>query len=158
VLHARAGNPIATLVGDFATGEGIPAQRYDCVIATDVLQTIYDVRAAVRGVHDALAVGGVALVTLPGLQPIYRSDADAWGDFWRFHEQTAVRLFGEVFAPADVEVRAHGNALTAAGAIYGLAEEDLRPRDFVEDDPLRPVTVTVRAVRRSATPARPPGR
>jgi hypothetical protein len=150
VLHAVPGNPAADLVGDLASGEGIPRDRYDCMILTDVLNSIFDLPAAVRHIHAALRPGGVALMTVPGLQPLYSWDSDRWGDYWRFEEQALTRLFGDVFGKDAITVGSHGNALVAAASIYGLAVEDMRPRHFEHDDPERPVTLTVRAVRAEA--------
>lgn len=147
VLHAQAGNPQATIVGDLATGAGIPHDLYDCMVLTDVLHTIFDLPAAMRTIHDALRPGGVALVTVPALQPVCHEDRDNWGDLWRFEAQGLVRLFETVFQTEEFEVRSHGNALVAAASIYGLAREDMRPSHFDQDDPERPVTLTVRAVR-----------
>ena len=150
VLHAVPGNPAADLVADLASGEGIPSDRYDCMILTDVLNTIFDLPAAVANIHAALRPGGVALVTVPGLQPVYPADRDQWGDYWRFEEQALARLFGDVFGNDAITVGSQGNALVAAASIYGLAVEDMRPRHFAHNDPERPVTLTVRAVRAEA--------
>ena len=147
VLHAQRGNPEADIVGDLASGDGIPRDVYDCVILTDVLHTIFDLVPAVRNLRGALRPGGVALITVPALQPVCHEDRDNWGDLWRFEAQGLERLFGAVFQKGEFEVRSHGNALVAAASIYGLAREDLRPKHFERDDPERPVTLTVRAVR-----------
>jgi hypothetical protein len=34
VLHVAAGNPVATIIGDLASGEGIPMDTFDCMIVT----------------------------------------------------------------------------------------------------------------------------
>ena len=70
VLHVRAGDPWVTIVGDLATGEGVPTEAFDCIVLTQTLHLIYDVQAAVRTTHDALRPGGVVLVTLPGISQL----------------------------------------------------------------------------------------
>jgi SAM-dependent methyltransferase len=147
VLHAAEGNPQATIVGDLATGLGIPRDAFDCIILTQTLQYIYDVKAAVASCHAALKPGGVVLVTLPGISQIARWDADRWGDYWRFTPQSAVRLFGDTFGSASVQVRSHGNVLVACAFLHGLADHELTEAELSYTDPDYPVLITVRAVR-----------
>src|SRR4051794_22538187 len=42
VLHAKPGNPMATIVGDLVTGEGIPEGAFDCIVLTQTLHLIYE--------------------------------------------------------------------------------------------------------------------
>ena len=149
VLHAVSGNPKATLVADLATGKGVPTDRFDCFILTQTLPFVYDLHAAVRHAHRALAPGGVVLATFPGISQVSRYDAERWGDFWRLTEQSARRLFEETFDPADVEVEAFGNVLAAVAFLHGLADHELRPHELAHRDPAYPVLIGVRA-RRSA--------
>jgi SAM-dependent methyltransferase len=135
VLHVQEGNPIATIVGDLADGATLPADAFDCFILTQTLQSIYDVRAAVRTVHRILAPGGVLLATVPGISQIIHPDFEMWGDYWRFTTRAAERLCDEAgFAAEDVEVRAHGNVLVAASFLYGLAARELTPEELETDD------------------------
>lgn len=150
VLHATADNPGATLVGDLATGEGLPEEAYDCVICTQTLNVIFDVHGAVRSLHRLLRPGGVALVTAPGIAHSATPDRDLWGDHWRFTSASLRRLFGAVFEPGDVQVLAYGNVLTATAYLYGLAAEELRPEHFARHDPDYEVLLAVRAHRRAA--------
>jgi hypothetical protein len=146
VLHVTPGNPQATLVGNLETGEGLAGRQYDCLILTQTLHCIYDLRAAVRTLHGLLAPGGVALVTLPGISQSSRYDADRWGDFWRLTPEAAWRLFEQEFGIGEVEVAAQGNVLSAVGLLCGLAVEDLPTRAFEENDPDYPVVVHVRVI------------
>jgi SAM-dependent methyltransferase len=147
VLHAAAGNPQATLIGDLTTGSGIPERRFDCIILTQTLPFIYDVRAAVAGVHRALAPGGVVLATLPGLSQTSRVDKSEWGDYWRFTSDSARRLFGDVFGADRVDTQAHGNVLTACAFLYGFAAEELHPHELEARDEDYELLITVRARR-----------
>jgi hypothetical protein len=148
VLHAVAGNANATIVGDLATGEGIPQGRYDTVILTQVLQCVFDVQAAVRTVHGALKQDGTALVTLPAIAPISRYDAERWGEYWHFTEQSAKKLFEPWFGVSNVIVQAFGNHVVAHAYLAGMAAEELRPDELAAFDPDYPVVVTVVATRR----------
>ncbi len=147
VLHAVPGNPEANLVGDLATGAGLPTAAFDCLILTQTLHTIYDIWAAIAHSHAALKPGGVLLATLPGISQISRYDADRWGDFWRFTPAAVMGLFADVFGPAQVQVEAHGNVLVACAFLQGLAVEDLTTAELDAQDADYPLLITVRAVR-----------
>ncbi|HLL89938.1 MAG TPA: FkbM family methyltransferase [Tepidisphaeraceae bacterium] len=147
VLHATPGNRKATIVGDLATGTGIPGAAFDCVILTQVLPFLFDVRAAVATLHRALKPGGVALVTVPCISQISRYDMDRWGDFWRFTTLSAKRLFEEAFAGGTVDVQTRGNALAATAFVQGMALEDLTPAELDPVDEDYQVIITVRAVK-----------
>lgn len=147
VLHAVEGNPKATIVADLVDAPGIPDGAFDTVILTQVLQFVYDVRAALRTVHRILAPGGVLLATLPGIAKIAELENDVYGDWWRFTSISARRLAQEAFGAGSVEVEAYGNVLSAAGFLYGLGRWDLRPDELAARDPLFEVTIGVRAVK-----------
>jgi glycosyltransferase involved in cell wall biosynthesis/SAM-dependent methyltransferase len=147
VLHARPGNPEATLVGDLCSGEGIPAGAFDCVILTQVLPFVWDVPAAIATAKRALKPGGALLATAPGISQISRHDADRWGDFWRFTSQSFRRLFEEVFGPGQVEVLVFGNALSATAFLQGMAAHELRPAELDDRHPDYEVILAVRALR-----------
>src|SRR6185503_10954466 len=67
VLHAVEGNPKATIVADITTAENIPSNTFDCMIITQTLQFIYDVRTAISTIYRLLKPGGVLLTTFPGI-------------------------------------------------------------------------------------------
>src|SRR3990172_2333996 len=48
VLHVEEGNQQATLVGNLATGEGIPNNTFDCMILTQTFPFIYDMNEAIK--------------------------------------------------------------------------------------------------------------
>ena len=148
VLYASEGNADATLVGDLTTGAGIPREAFDCILLTQTLQVIYDVRAAIAGTRDALVPGGVLLASIPGISQISREDNRDWGDWWRFTARSAQRLFGEVYGDENVEVTQHGDVRVAAAFLYGLAAEDLGEEALTAPaDPDFHFLMTVRAVR-----------
>ena len=147
VLHAVPGNPQATLVGDLATGDGIPKETFDCMILTQTLLFIYDVSEAITNCYAALKPGGVLLTTFPGISQISRYDMDRWGDYWRFTTLSAKRLFEEVFPSENVEVQSYGNVLTAIAFLHGLAAKELRQKELDYHDPDYEVLITVRAVK-----------
>lgn len=147
VLHALPGNPHATLVGDLATGQGVPKEAFDCMILTQTFQFIYDVRSAITTTHAAMKPAGVLLATLSGISQISRYDMERWGDYWRFTSLSARRLFEEVFPIGNVTVEAYGNVLSAIAFLHGLAEEELSKKQLDHQDPNYEVLITVRAVK-----------
>ena len=148
ILHAVPGNPNANIVGDLSTGKGIPIEKYDCLIVTQTLHVIYDVRTAVANIHRALVPGGVALVTLPGISQLSRYDMERWGDFWRFTNLSAGRIFAELFGETNVDVIYYGNVLSAVGFLHGLPAEEFSEKELNFNDPDYQVLVCVRAEKR----------
>lgn len=151
VLHARPGNPEATIIGDLCTGEGIPEAAFDCIILTQVLSFVWDVPAALATASRALKPGGVLLVTTGGISQISRHDADNWGDFWRFTPQSIRRLFEEAFPDGEFRLQTYGNVLAATAFLHGLAAHELRQRELDEAQPDYEVILAVRAVRPEPT-------
>jgi len=147
ILHATPENPKATLIGDLATGSGIPRDTFDCILLTQVLPFIFDVGNAIATCHRALCPGGVVLATVPGISQISRYDMDRWGDFWRFTDLSARRLFQNAFLPAGgtVDVQTRGNVNVATRFLEGRAVEELSPDDLEFDDPDYQLIITVRA-------------
>jgi SAM-dependent methyltransferase len=147
VLHAVEGNAAATLIGDLTTEEGIPTDAFDCIILTQTLPFIYDVRAALRTLERGLKPGGVLLATFPGISQISRYDMDRWGDFWRFTSASARRLFEEFWPAENVSIEVHGNVLVATAYLQGIAAEELREDELHYKDQDYPLLITVRAQR-----------
>lgn len=152
VLFPRAGHPDATLVGDLATGVGVPLEAFDTIILTQVFPHIYAINAAIGVVYRALKTGGVVLATFPGVAQISRFDMDRWGDYWRVTDLSARRLFEEAFSATSVEVKTYGNQLSAIAAICGAAAEELSTTELEYRDPDYPVLVGVMA-RKTSTSA-----
>ena len=152
VLHALPGNPAATIVADLTSATNVPSGRFDCIILTQTLQYIYDVRAALRTVHRLLKPGGVVLATVPGISQTSRYDAEQWGEFWRFTTQSARRLFGEVFPAHGTAIQGYGNVLVALAFLHGLLIEELRQEELDYHDPDYELLITIRAQKPSAAP------
>ena len=144
ILHVHGGNSRATIVGDLADARVLPANAYDCIVLTQTLQLVYDVRAAVRSLHRALAPGGVVLVTTPGISQIDRGEwKDTW--FWSFTAASLRRLFVEVFDEPTVMIEQYGNVFAATAFLQGLAVEEVATADLDAFDDAYPVIVAVRA-------------
>jgi SAM-dependent methyltransferase len=151
VLHVVAGNPRATIVADLARGDNIPGDSFDCIIMTQTLQMIYDLRAAVGTLHRILKPGGVLLLTTHGISKVGRREGqDDWGEYWHLTSQSAGRLLGEIFGAGNVKVTAYGNVLSAVAFLHGLATEELGAGELEYRDSPYEVVVGVRAEKSAA--------
>ena len=147
VLHPVAAPAPVTLVGDLASGEGIPEAAFDCAIVTQTLLLVYDVQAAIRTLGRILAPGGVALVTVPGITKISREDMDQWGQFWSFTSASLRRLFEEAFDAQRVSIEAYGNVLAATAFLHGLSAAELTEDELLHRDRDFEVLLAVRAAK-----------
>jgi SAM-dependent methyltransferase len=147
VLHESAANPQATIVGGLTEPGTLPANAFDAIVCVQTLHVIYDVPAALRQLHRALAPGGVLFATAPGITRSCLPDRDQWGDWWRFTSLSFERLMREAFEAGDVHVEAYGNVLAAVAFLHGLAAEEMRPHELEVRDPDYEVIVAARAVK-----------
>ena len=146
VLHYVPGSSEATIVGDLTTADHIPSDRFDCIILTQTLQMILDVRAALHHLHRILKPGGVLLATSHGISRIARREGiDPWGEYWHFTTQSTKHLFGALFPANHLQIVTYGNVLSAAASLYGLAAADLTSQELDHCDPNFEVIVAVRA-------------
>ena len=143
VLHVSTGHPSATIIANLEDAPQIPSGRYDCIILTQTLHLIYDLRAAVATLYRILKPEGVLLVTLPGISQICHDRAYPETDSWRFTAYSSKRLFNECFP--EVHVQTYGNVLAATAFLYGLATRELKPSELDHHDSDYPVIIGVRA-------------
>jgi SAM-dependent methyltransferase len=140
--------PGVTISADLTDAPAIPSNSYDCIICTQVLMCIYDVRSAVQTIFRILCPGGVALVTVAGISQIAPPTMMAeGGEFWRFTRSSAERLFADAFGTENITVESHGNVLAATGFLHGLVAAELTTEELAYNDPDYPLTITVRAVK-----------
>lgn len=144
VLHVSEGNPLATFVGDLTCAEHIPSEVFDCVIITQTLHLIYDVRTALGTLYRILKPNGVILLSVPGISQISQ---DQWGKswYWSFTSLSIRQLFEEVFPRDCIAMEAHGNVLAATAFLQGIATSELERTELDFHDPYYEVLITVRA-------------
>ena len=148
VLHYVEGNPEATVVADLTCADHIPSNTFDCIILTQTLQMIYDMKAALRHLHRIIKPGGVLLATSHGISKIGRRlGRDDWGEYWHITTQSAERIFEETFPGADITVRSYGNVLSATCALHGVVSDEIDKKELDYLDPDFEVIVTVRAAK-----------
>lgn len=137
-----------TILCNFETGEGVESERYDCIICTQTLQYIYDLRSAITNIHKMLKKEGVALITVPGIKSICEYDSNNWGEYWSFTYDSLQRLCREVCDEKDIEIKQFGNVKTTTAYLYGVCVEELKQDDFVYNDPQYPFLIGARIIKR----------
>jgi SAM-dependent methyltransferase len=145
VLHAAAGNTAATIVMDIVqAGEAYP-DTFDCVIFTQTMLCIFDVKDAATALYKILKPGGVLLASFPGISQISRYDMEKWGDYWRFTDLSVKRLFEGLFGNKNIEIKSYGNVLTSVSFLHGIAAEELTAKELEYTDPDYQLSITLRA-------------
>ncbi len=117
---------------------------FDCIIATNVLNFIYDFDTAIKNLSQLVKKeNGFCLVTVAGLSSISSYDYERWGDFWRFNDLSMMRSFNKYFE--DVEIDFYGNATLAAAFILGLSKEEVPINLFEHKDHNFQITIVIKA-------------
>jgi len=143
VLDVDADNPHATIITDLNNPVELPSAAFDCIILTQTLHLIYEMRSCISHLERSLAPGGVLLLTVPGITRVPRSHDGTW--YWSFTRDSVQRLLEEYFPPSMVKVSAHGNILAATAFLHGLAREELRAEELAVYDPEYPLIISARA-------------
>lgn len=128
------------LIGDLTKPESLPHDRFDCFVCTQTLNFIFDIQSTLRSCHQLLKPGGRLLLTVAGTTQISRYDADRWGDYWRFTEQSLSKLVTAQFGE-KTSVSTYGNVLAATAILHGIVCEELTPEELDVLDPDYPVTI-----------------
>lgn len=144
VVDIAPDNPRATIVGDLSDPATLPNAAFDCIVLTQTLHTIYDMRGAVQQVRRALKPGGVALITVPGITPVRPGRNHAW--YWSLTADALSRLLAEQFSPENVRVASFGNLFAATSFLHGAAAEEIDTEKLAPVDPAYPVIVAARVV------------
>jgi SAM-dependent methyltransferase len=145
ILHVDASNPDATIVGDLSNSDVLPSDTFDCVVLTQTLQFIYDMRKALGAIARSLKPGGALLVTVPG---ITRFDRSQWTWYWSLTELALAQLLAESFDPSDIAIENFGNVFAAICLLEGLAVSEVPTAKLDVLDPTFPVVIAARVVKR----------
>jgi SAM-dependent methyltransferase len=148
VLHVDAGNAAATIVGDLSQSGVLPPDAFDCIVLTQTLHLIFDMRKALAELARSLKPGGTLLVTVPGISPV---DAGQWGYtwYWSLTQLALAQLLAESFDEKDVVTETFGNVFAAVCFLQGLATSEVPTSKLDIRDASFPVIVTGKAVKRS---------
>jgi len=138
----------ATIVCDLNDSAALDGRSFDTVICTQTLQLNYEPRAVLETLAHALVPGGTLIASMSGICQLSRYDMDRWGEYWRFTNLSAARLFHDVFGPqASVTVTTYGNVLTACAHLAGLAAREVPSVMYDDHDPDYELVIGVRAVK-----------
>lgn len=131
VLHPDPAWAEATIHADLTDSAALPDAIFDCVILTQTLHLIYDVRAVLRTISKALSPGGTLLITAPSLSRLYHLNEPSYlnldQDSWRFTRWSFGKLLSEFFPLSGIEVNVAGNLAANTAFLYGLAVEEMPP-------------------------------
>lgn len=145
VLDIDPANSSATVVADLSEAGTLSQGRFDCFILTQTLQYVRDPAAALQNAWQALAPGGVLLLTVPTIARVdWPLGAD---DLWRWTPAGLRRLIADAVPGAEADVEGHGNLLAATAFLMGLAAEELTREEIGVFDPLYVVVSAARVVK-----------
>ncbi len=140
VVDLDSGNPAADLHADLNVPGSLPAERFDCVILTQVLQFLSP-ETALANLWASIAPGGALLLTVPSLG---RLDPHGHAtDRWRWTPNGLAELLRRVGIPASVS--GYGNVLGCVCALWGLSVEELSPEELDFADPRFPLVACAHA-------------
>ena len=148
VLHLSEMRPGITMVGDLASPDSFPEDAFDCIVLTQTVNLVFDPRAALVSVRKMLKPGGVALITVPGMSPMFGDPDGRWGHCWGFTTRSLSKLLEDVFADDSVSVESCGNVLSTISFLHGLASEDLKVSELNNRDPEFQLLVLASVVKR----------
>lgn len=117
------------IYGDLTDKNTLPAEKFDCFIATQTLNFIRDVDTAAANAAYLLAPGGVFLGTVATLSPVSRFDYERWGDYWRFTDM-GIKVFLEKHF-SGVKVYPYGNFAAARYFLDGVVLEDITSEEIL---------------------------
>jgi len=118
----------------------LPAEVFDCVILTQVLQFLAP-EQVLRNVWASIAPGGTLLITVPTLG---RLDPHLVAtDFWQWTPRGLAELLGRVGMPA--RGTEYGNVLACVAALWGLSVQDLSAEELYVNNPCFPLVACAHA-------------
>jgi hypothetical protein len=141
VAHTLDINPSfnPTYCCDLAKANIVPSASYDCFVLPNTLCALRDLEPALREARRIVRPRGTILATVAGFVPLMPDAPDYWhlsADGWRMVAE-------RVWPDCETLVETHGNCLAAVAAMYGIAVEELAPRELDVIDVRYPVLVTV---------------
>lgn len=129
IAHVNRSDTCYTKI-DLGTGEGVIDELADCIICTQVLQYVPNLKSAFSNIYRMLKPNGVALISVPGIKSISLQDDDNWGDRWSFTVRSVKELCMTIVDQESFSVESFGNVKVTIAYLYGLCVEDLKIEDF----------------------------
>lgn len=120
------------IVGNVCDPSALPAGSVQSIIAFNLLEHIREPWKAIANMFTWLAPGGKVFVIVPVIQRVHRMP----GDYWRLLPDALDVLFQSF---PQRRLRAYGNVLTSAAALYGTSVKDVNPEELDVTDEDYPV-------------------
>ena len=146
--YDRSFNPRTTIEADLSSAPHIPSDTFNCIIFTQTLQFIYDLRSAISTLNRILKPGGVLLATLGGIGNTYGIGPSESDWHWLFTVASASRIFQEEFSDTGIEISPHGNVLAAIGFLEGLSAHEFSENELDYYDPRYQMLITIKAAKK----------
>ncbi|HYV98857.1 MAG TPA: methyltransferase domain-containing protein [Gemmatimonadaceae bacterium] len=150
VLDVDSANRGATILGDLSDVRTLPNDTFDCILLTQVLQSLEVPVTGLVNAGRAIRPGGVLLASVPAIS---RIPPEGTGTTWytSFTEPGVRKLCTTALPGFNVTIKAHGNLAVATAFLEGRAAEEL-PQSILEyRDAEYPIIITIRAERPAAS-------
>lgn len=118
--------------GDLRNGEGIEKDFYDCIILTQVLDFVEDIKETPNILINALKPGGKLLVSVSGISTICRYDMDKYGQYWNFTDKSIRNMFSRKNTKCEVWTK--GNCKVACAFLQGMGYSELTEQELCDTD------------------------
>lgn len=146
ILHVNENNHKATFIGDLSDAPTLPSDAFDCIILTQTLHLIWDVKDALETCKRVLKKGGCLLLTVPGISQIEVGEwATTW--YWSFTDRSMKKFMNETFGEGNYELDVFGNAYLASAFLFGVGQGEVDPRFYDLQDPYYQMLICVKAVK-----------
>jgi hypothetical protein len=131
----------SNLIMQDITKKKLAPNKYNTVIATQVLQFIFEIENFKKNIHKTLKTNGYLILTCSGISPLSDYDIKKWGEFWRFTEISLKKIFKKHFKIIKFET--HGNLYVAEKFLRGYAVEEISKKKLNFKDKSFPVVYTL---------------
>lgn len=120
--------------GNLINGDGINGKTFDCIILTQVLNFVEDIRNTPNILLDALNPGGTLLLTVSGITQICRADMQDYGQFWSFTDRSINNMFKGI--SSRCEISTYGNLKSTSMFLAGMGCDDISKKelDYMDED------------------------
>ena len=113
------------ITGDLTKISLLPKERFDFIICTNVLNFIFDFESAIKGIYKMLKKDGKCIITLDGPSShISRYDMERWGDYWRFTNLSAKKIFERSNFKIEQNT-VYGNPYACSAQLNGFSIQDI---------------------------------
>ena len=119
------------------TKEKLGPNYYDTIIATQVIQFIYDIEQLKKNLHFSIKKDGYLILTCSFFSPLSNYDIERWGEFWRPTENSIKRIFDENFTM--INSQCFGNLFAVKKFLDGISADELKKKDLDHLDKSFPI-------------------